>query len=104
MASELPTTSPERVAHSAISARFEHLAASGRKALVCYVTAGHPDPARSVALIRGLEAAGADIIEIGVPFSDPLADGPVIQRSSQVAIVWVFNHPGTQIIPGSSTI
>lgn len=86
MASELPTTSPERVAHSAISARFEHLAASGRKALVCYVTAGHPDPARSVALIRGLEAAGADIIEIGVPFSDPLADGPVIQRSSQVAI------------------
>jgi tryptophan synthase alpha chain len=61
-------------------------AARGRKALVCYVTAGHPDPAASVALLRGLPAAGADIIEVGVPFSDPMADGPVIQESSQVAI------------------
>ncbi|MEQ1689913.1 MAG: tryptophan synthase subunit alpha [Gemmatimonas sp.] len=71
---------------SAISERFAQLQASGRRALVCYVTAGHPDPARSVDLIRGLEAAGADVIEVGVPFSDPLADGPVIQRSSQIAI------------------
>ncbi len=71
---------------SVIAERFTHLAAAGRRALVCYVTAGHPDPARSVALIRGLEAAGADIIEIGVPFSDPLADGPAIQRSSQIAL------------------
>ncbi len=62
------------------------LAAQGRRALVCYVTAGHPDAARSLALIRGLAEAGADIIEVGVPFSDPLADGPVIQRSSQIAI------------------
>ena len=52
---------------------------------MCYVTAGHPDPERSVALLAGLENAGADVIEVGVPFSDPLADGPVIQHSSQVA-------------------
>jgi len=86
MASASPITSPERVSSSAISARFAVLAATGRRALVCYVTAGHPDPAQSLALIRGLESAGADIIEIGVPFSDPLADGPVIQRSSQIAL------------------
>ncbi len=71
---------------SVIAERFTRLAAANRRALVCYVTAGHPDPVRSVALIRGLEAAGADIIEIGVPFSDPLADGPAIQRSSQIAL------------------
>jgi len=53
---------------------------------VCYVTAGHPDRARSIDLLRGLEDAGADIVEVGVPFSDPLADGPVIQASSQVAL------------------
>ena len=51
-----------------------------------YVTAGHPDRARSLALLRGLPQAGADLVEIGVPFSDPMADGPVIQASSQQAI------------------
>jgi tryptophan synthase alpha chain len=50
---------------------------------VCYVTAGHPSAAESVALLRGIESAGADIIELGVPFSDPMADGPIIQASSQ---------------------
>jgi len=50
------------------------------------MTAGHPDPERSVALMRALEAGGADVIEVGVPFSDPMADGPVIQRSSQLAL------------------
>ena len=59
---------------------------AGRRALVCYVTAGHPDPAASVALLRGIDAAGADVIELGVPFSDPMADGPVIQASSQRAL------------------
>ena len=74
------------VAASAIDRRFADLRAAGRRALVCYVTAGHPDPARSVALLQGLEAEGADVIELGVPFSEPLADGPVIQQSSQVAL------------------
>ncbi len=70
----------------AIAARFDRLRAEDRAALVCYATAGHPDPDRSVALLRGLEAAGADVIELGVPFSEPLADGPVIQHSSSVAL------------------
>jgi len=59
---------------------------AGRRALVCYVTAGHPDPATSVALLRRIESAGADVIELGVPFSDPMADGPIIQASSQRAL------------------
>jgi len=50
------------------------------------MTAGHPDPVQSVALMRALQDGGADVIEVGVPFSDPMADGPVIQRSSQVAL------------------
>lgn len=90
MASASATISPESStrpgAPSALTQRFTQLGAAGRKALVCYVTAGHPDPARSVTLLQGLESAGADVIEVGVPFSDPLADGPVIQRSSQIAI------------------
>ena len=69
-----------------IDQRFALLRTSGRKALVCYATAGHPDRARSVDLLRGLEEAGADVLEIGVPFSDPMADGPVIQASSQAAL------------------
>lgn len=69
-----------------LTTHMNALRASGRKALVTYITAGHPDRARSAALLQGLEDAGADCIELGVPFSDPLADGPVIQRSSQIAI------------------
>ena len=70
----------------AIARRFADLAARRRRALVPYVTAGHPDPDRSRELLAGLDAAGADVIEVGVPFSDPLADGPVIQASSQRAL------------------
>ncbi len=81
MASTLATISSNR-----IDTRFEQLREKGRKALVCYVTAGHPDRARSLALLKGLEAAGADCVEVGVPFSDPIADGPVIQSSSQQAL------------------
>ncbi|MGZ8493934.1 MAG: tryptophan synthase subunit alpha [Gemmatirosa sp.] len=77
---------PSATRHSAIDRRFAELRAANRRALVCYVTAGHPDPERSVALLQGLEAEGADVIELGVPFSEPLADGPVIQHSSQVAL------------------
>ncbi|BAH38762.1 tryptophan synthase alpha chain [Gemmatimonas aurantiaca T-27] len=86
MASASATTSPDVSAPSRLTARFRALAAEGRKALVCYVTAGYPDPASSVQLLRGLAEAGADVIEVGVPFSDPMADGPVIQHSSQVAL------------------
>lgn len=92
MASTSVSTSPDvsdpvpLVTVSRLSARFAALAAEGRRALVCYVTAGHPDPEQSVALLRGIAAAGADVIEIGVPFSDPMADGPVIQQSSQIAL------------------
>ena len=74
-------TSSER-----ISERFAQLRASGRRALVPYITAGHPSPPATVELLTGLEGAGADIIEIGVPFSDPMADGPIIQASSQQAL------------------
>ena len=66
--------------------RFAALSQQGRKALVPYITAGHPTPDRSVELMRALEQAGADVIEVGVPFSDPMADGPVIQASSQAAL------------------
>lgn len=69
-----------------LAQRFEALKKANRRALVTYMTAGHPDPVRSVALMRALEAGGADVIEVGVPFSDPMADGPVIQQSSQVAL------------------
>ncbi len=86
MAFASPTSSPDPRPASPLASRFAALRAAGRRALVCYVTAGHPDPARSVALLRGLEQAGADVLEVGVPFSDPLADGPVIQGSSQAAI------------------
>jgi tryptophan synthase alpha chain len=81
MASESVTMSSNR-----IDERFASLRARGRKALVCYATAGHPDRARSLDLLRGLQDAGADVIEVGVPFSDPLADGPIIQASSQTAL------------------
>lgn len=69
-----------------LTERLQALRASGRRALVCYVTAGHPSPAESIRLLRELPTAGADVIEVGVPFSDPLADGPVIQGSSQKAL------------------
>ncbi len=69
-----------------LTARFDALRTHGRRALVCYATAGHPDPERSIALWQGLEAAGADVLEVGVPFSDPMADGPIIQASSQMAL------------------
>jgi tryptophan synthase alpha chain len=62
------------------------LRAAGRRALVVYITAGHPDRDRSLELLRGLDDAGADVIEVGVPFSDPMADGVVIQASSQRAL------------------
>src|SRR5262245_4890431 len=72
--------------HHPIEQRFAQLKAAGRRALVPYITAGHPDSERTIELLRGLEAAGADVIELGLPFSDPMADGPIIQASSQQAL------------------
>jgi len=71
---------------SRIAARFADLAAQGRKGLIPYVAAGDPAPELTVSLLHALAAAGADVIELGVPFSDPMADGPVIQRATERAI------------------
>jgi tryptophan synthase alpha chain len=69
-----------------IAATFARLSAAKRKALVTFVTAGDPDYTTSLEILKGLPKAGADIIELGMPFSDPMADGPAIQRSSQRAL------------------
>ena len=71
---------------SRIQGRFEALASAGGKALIPYITAGDPHPSLTVPLMRALVEAGADILELGVPFSDPMADGPVIQRSGERAL------------------
>lgn len=69
-----------------IETRFAELRAAGRAGLVCFLTAGDPDYETSLALISGLPAAGADLIEIGMPFTDPMADGPAIQAASLRAL------------------
>ena len=69
-----------------IDAKFADLAAQGRKAFVSYVMAGDPDYDRSLEIVRGLPAAGVDIIELGLPFTDPMADGPTIQLAGQRAL------------------
>ena len=66
---------------SRIERRFAALREEGRAGLVTYLTAGDPDPDTSARLFAGLAAAGADLIEIGMPFSDPMADGPAIQEA-----------------------
>ena len=69
-----------------IDRRFEALSKLGRKALVTFVSAGDPDLETSAKILQGLPKAGADIIELGMPFSDPMADGPAIQASSLRAL------------------
>jgi tryptophan synthase alpha chain len=71
---------------SRIQATFEKLKVQQRKALIPFVTAGDPNPQITVPLMHGLVEAGADVIELGVPFSDPMADGPTIQRASERAL------------------
>jgi tryptophan synthase alpha chain len=71
---------------SRLSAAFARLRVRRRGGLVTYVTAGDPDAARSAEILVGIAEAGADVLEVGVPFSDPLADGPVIQRASERAL------------------
>src|SRR5438445_7135482 len=69
-----------------ITDRFTRLRKERRPGLVTYTTAGDPDLARSADILKVLDGAGADVLEIGVPFSDPLADGPVIQRATERAL------------------
>src|SRR5207253_11189385 len=71
---------------SRLRAAFERIRAERRTGLVTYTTVGDPDLARSADILRALDRAGADVLEVGVPFSDPLADGPVIQRATERAI------------------
>lgn len=71
---------------SRIQATFEKLKSQGRKALIPFITAGDPEPGATLPLLRALVAGGADIVELGVPFSDPMADGPTIQRASERAL------------------
>jgi tryptophan synthase alpha chain len=74
---------------SRITRRFTELKSQGKKALIPYLTAGDPEPGHTVTLMHTMVEAGADILEIGVPFSDPMAEGPVIQRAMERALV---NH------------
>src|SRR6187551_298949 len=74
------------VAGSRLTDIFKRLRADRRAGLVTYITAGDPDLPRTEGILRALDRAGADVIEVGVPFSDPLADGPVIQRASERAL------------------
>ena len=71
---------------SKITAAFDRTRAEHRAALIPYIAAGNPRPESTVPLMHGLVAAGADVIELGVPFSDPMADGPIIQRAAEHAI------------------
>ena len=71
---------------SRITDTFARLRREGRTGLVTYTTAGDPDLPRSAAILKALDRAGADVLEVGVPFSDPLADGPVIQRATERAL------------------
>ena len=75
-----------RQAHGRLADTFTRLRATASgPGLVTYVTAGDPDLARTAGILRALERGGADVLEVGVPFSDPLADGPVIQRATERA-------------------
>jgi len=71
---------------SRLAATFEALAKSGRKALVPFITAGDPKPDFTLPMMHAMVEAGVDVIELGIPFSDPMADGPVIQRASERAL------------------
>jgi len=81
MTLEAGTRSAHRIAD-----RFQQLRAAGRRALIPYVVAGHPTHDATVGMMQAMVQAGADIIELGVPFSDPMADGPVIQRATEAAL------------------
>lgn len=85
---------------SRIQATFQRLATQGRKALIPFITAGDPDRSLTVPLMHSLVEAGADIIELGVPFSDPMADGPTIQRASERALAKGMSLKGVMELVG----
>src|SRR2546423_2457647 len=87
-------SSPATTSSNSIARRFDALKKNPRTGLVCYVTAGHPDIERSLATLSALEEGGADVVELGVPFSDPIADGPIIQASSQRALENGMSYDG----------
>lgn len=78
----MASTSGTILSEPSLRGAFTEARAQGRAALVIYTTSGHPDPDRGLETLLALADAGADVIELGIPFSDPLADGPTIQRSS----------------------
>lgn len=82
LSSPVPVAPPR----ARIARAFARLRSEGTRGLIAYVTAGDPAPDRTVSLIRALERGGIDLVELGVPFSDPIADGPVIQRASDRAL------------------
>jgi len=77
---------PAKSAQSRLDQTFQRLKAEGKKALITYLMAGDPSLAETEQLVLELEKAGADIIELGVPFSDPIADGPIIQQAAERAL------------------
>lgn len=82
----MSTATSVQIAESRVDARFAELKKEGRAGLVTFITAGDPDTETTYQLLRALPEAGADLIEVGMPFSDPMADGPAIQASSQRAL------------------
>jgi tryptophan synthase alpha chain len=90
MANRIPAGEKGRLAQ-----RFETLRAEDRGALIPFIEAYDPDPATSLSLLMGLPAAGADVIELGVPFTDPMADGPIVQRAGQRALAAGGSLTGT---------
>ena len=95
---------PATTSSNAIARRFDALRNESRRALVCYVTAGHPDVERSLDTLHALQEGGADIIELGVPFSDPIADGPIIQASSQQALEKGMTYDGVLALVSSARL
>jgi tryptophan synthase alpha chain len=95
MSSQSTTSTPTLAAKGRIAERFAALRAAKKCGLVTYVTAGDPDAEKSAEILKALDRAGADVLEIGVPFSEPLADGPVIQRASERALAGGMTLPRT---------
>ncbi len=89
------TAAPDRIGDC-----FRRLKAAGRGGLVTFITAGDPDRDTSLALLRGLPGAGADIVELGMPFSDPMADGPVIEAASRRALAAAMTVKGVLSLAG----